>query len=54
MDPMRTDPEQIRVAIRVNDFVNVTRGSAQIAMGYTADDGSIDEQHALCAEMNPV
>ena len=45
IDPMKTDPEQIRVAIRVSESVNITHGSAQIAIGYTADDGSIDEQH---------
>jgi hypothetical protein len=45
IDPMQTDPEQIRVAIRVNESVNATRGSAQIGITYTADDGSIDEEH---------
>ena len=51
MDPMRTDPEQIRVAIRVNESVNVSRGRAQIAIGYKADDGSIDELHEFDVQM---
>jgi hypothetical protein len=51
MDPMRTDPEQIRVAIRVNESVNVSRGRAQIAIGYKADDGSIDEHHEFDVQM---
>lgn len=29
IDPMKTDPEQIRVAIRVNESVNAAHGSAQ-------------------------
>lgn len=45
IDPMKTDPEQIRVAIRVDDSVNAAHGSAQISMGYKAEDGSIDEEH---------
>ena len=45
IDPMKTDPEQIRVAIRVHDSVNAAHGSAQIMIGYTAEDGSIDEEH---------
>ena len=45
IDPMRTDPEQIRVAIRVHESVNASHGSAQIAMSYKAEDGSIEEQH---------
>ena len=51
IDPMKTDPEQIRVAIRVNESVNVTRGSAQIAMGYTADDNSISEKHEFDVQL---
>lgn len=51
IDPMQTDPEQIRVAIRVNESVNITRGSAQIAMGFTAQDGSIDEQHEFDVQL---
>ena len=43
IEPLQTDPEQIRVAIRVEESVNATYGSAQIAMGYKAEDGSIDE-----------
>lgn len=45
IDPMKTDPEQIRVAIRVNESVNAAHGSAQITISYKAEDGSIDEQH---------
>jgi len=45
IDPMKTDPEQIRVAIRVNESVNAAHGSAQITIGYKAEDGSIDEEH---------
>ena len=45
IDPMRIDPEQIHVAIRVHESVNAMRGSAQIAVGYKADDGSMDEEH---------
>jgi len=44
LDPMKIDPEQIRVAIRVNKDVNVTRGSAQISIGYKAEDDSINEE----------
>jgi hypothetical protein len=53
IDPMKTDPEQIRVAIRVNESVNATRGSAQITVGYKAEDGSIDEQHEFDVQLTP-
>ena len=42
---MKTDPEQIQVAIRVNEAVNASRGSALITVSYQAEDGSIDEEH---------
>ena len=45
IDPMKTDPEQIRVAIRVDDSVNAAHGSAQITIGYKAENGNIDEEH---------
>jgi len=45
IDPMKTDPEQIRVAIRVHESVNAAHGSAQITIGFKAEDGSIDEEH---------
>jgi len=51
IDPMKTDPEQIRVAIRVNDSVNASRGSAQIMIGYQAEDGSIDEDHEFDVQL---
>jgi len=51
IDPMKIDPEQIRVAVRVNESVNVTRGNAQIAVGYKADDGSIDEEHEFDVQL---
>lgn len=51
IDPLQTDPEQIRVAIRVNESVNATYGSAQITMGYKADDGSIDEEHEFDVQL---
>jgi hypothetical protein len=51
IDPMKTDPEQIRVAIRVHESVNITRGSVQIALGYKADDGSIDEEHEFDVQL---
>ncbi len=45
IDPMKTDPEQIRVAIRVHESVNAAHGSAQITIAFKAGDGSIDEEH---------
>jgi hypothetical protein len=51
IDPMQTDPEQIRVAIRVNESVNASRGSAQITMAYKAEDGSIDEEHEFDVQL---
>ena len=43
IDPMKADPEQIRVAIRTNEAVNVTRDGAQIAMSFKAEDHNINE-----------
>ena len=43
IDPMKADPEQIRVAIRTNKAVNVTRDGAQIAMSFKAEDHNINE-----------
>ena len=51
IDPMKLDPEQIRVAIRVDKSVNATRGSAQITIGYKAEDGSIDEEHEFDVQL---
>lgn len=51
IDPMKTDPEQIRVAIRVNESVNAARSSAQITIGYKAEDGSIDEEHEFDVQL---
>ena len=45
IEPLQTNPEHIRVAIRVNESVNATHGSAQIIIGYKAEDGSIDEEY---------
>ena len=42
---MTIDPEQIRVAIRVDESVNAARGNAQIIMGYKAEEAGIDEEH---------
>jgi hypothetical protein len=52
LDPMKTDPEQIRVAIRVNESVNATLSNTQITTGYKADDGSIDEEHQFVVQLN--
>lgn len=52
LDLMKTDPEQIRVAVRVDDSVNVSRGSAQITLGYKAEDNSIDEAHEFDVQLN--
>jgi hypothetical protein len=54
IDPMTADPEQIRVAIRVDDSVNATRGSAQIVTTYQSEDGSIDEEHTFDVQMTSV
>ena len=51
IDPMKTDPEQIRVAIRVDESVNAEHGSAQITIGYQAEDGSIDEEHEFDVQL---
>jgi len=51
IDPMRTDPQQIRVAIRVDESVNASRGSAQIFMAYKAEDHNIDEQHEFDVQL---
>jgi hypothetical protein len=51
IDPMTADPEQIRVAIRVDESVNATRGSAQIVMTYQTEDGGIDEEHTFDVQM---
>ena len=51
IDPLKTDPEQIRVAIRVHDSVNTARGSAQITIGFKAEDGSIDEEHEFDVQL---
>ena len=48
---MRTDPEQIRVAIRVHESVSASHGSAQISIGYQAEDGSIDEAHEFDVQL---
>jgi hypothetical protein len=44
LDPMKTDPEQIRVAIRVNESVNAAHGSAQITIGFKSEDDGINEE----------
>jgi len=44
IDPLKADPEQIRVAIRVNESVNVSAGSAQIQVGFKAEDHNINEE----------
>jgi len=54
IDPIKIDPEQIRVAIRVDESVNAARGSAQIIMGYKAEDGSIDEEHEFDVQLTSV
>ena len=43
IDPMKADPGQIRVAIRTNEAVNVTRDGAHIAMSFKAEDHDINE-----------
>ena len=43
IDPLKADPEQIRVAIRTNEAVNVTRDGAHIAMSFKAEDHDISE-----------
>ena len=45
IEPMNIDPEQIRVAIRVDKSVNAAHGNAQITMGYKAEKAGIDEEH---------
>ena len=51
IDPMKTDPEKIRVAIRVDESVNAEHSSAQITIGYKAEDGSIDEEHEFDVQL---
>jgi len=51
IDPMKIDPEQIRVAIRVDESVNATRGNAQITMGYKAEEAGIDEVHEFDVQL---
>jgi hypothetical protein len=51
IDPMKIDPEQIRVAIRVDESVNATRGSAQITMGYKVEDSDIHEEHQFDVQL---
>jgi hypothetical protein len=51
IDPIKTDPEQIRVAIRVHESVNAAHGSVQITIGYKAEDGSIDEEHEFDVQL---
>ena len=51
IEPLRTNPEHIRVAIRVDESVNATYGSAQIAMSYKAEDGSIDEEYEFDVQL---
>jgi len=52
IDPMKTDPEQIRVAIRVHESVNATRSKTQIMMSYKAEDHDINEEHDFDVQMN--
>jgi len=47
IDPMKINPEQIRVAIRVDESVNSARGSAQIKMSYMAEEAGIDDDIPL-------
>jgi len=51
LDPMTMDPEQIRVAIRVNESVNATQGSAQIITSYKTEDGSMSEEHTFNVQL---
>jgi len=51
IDPMKIDPAQIRVAIRVDESVNVTRGSAQITLSYQAESAGIDEEHQFDVQL---
>ena len=43
IDPMKADPEQIRVAIRTNEAVNLSRDGAHIAVSFKAEDQNINE-----------
>ena len=51
IDPMKTDPEKIRVAIRVDESVNAAHSSAQITIGYKAENGGIDETHEFDVQL---
>jgi hypothetical protein len=52
IDPMKTDPEQIRVAIRVDESVNASHSSASIVMAYKVEDGSLNEEHTFNVQLN--
>ena len=51
IEPMNIDPEQIRVAIRVDESVNAAHGNAQITMGYKAEKAGIDEEHEFDVQL---
>ncbi len=41
MDPLTTDPSQIKVAIKTDQSIKVKNGNAQIKFKYDSDDGSV-------------
>jgi hypothetical protein len=51
IEPMNIDPEQIRVAICVDESVNASRGNAQITMGYVAEEAGKDEEHKFDVQL---
>lgn len=54
MSPLDTDPTQIRVAIRVDEMVNVADGAATITMAFKADDNSVDAHHEFAVQIDPM
>lgn len=47
LDPMSTEPRDLRVAVMTTDAVDLTPGQVTLLMSYQAEDGSLHEEHTL-------
>ena len=52
IDPMKIDPGQIRVAVRVDESVNATQANSKITLGFRAEEAGIDEERNFDVQMS--
>ncbi|MFD2164740.1 hypothetical protein ACFSJY_00545 [Thalassotalea euphylliae] len=52
MNPLTTDPAQIKVAIKTDQTIEVKDGSAKINFGYKSDDGTINIEDTFLVQIS--